>query len=328
MIFATSLPIFIPIIACVLLAAFTVFCIVNKKFRKAKTFRRIGIVALLLLAIMRPAIGASEIDRELTNLNIYFVIDNSGSMATRDMESGTIFRYEKIAEDMKNIVKLFPGSKYSIIALDYNVYQAMPLISSAETTISYINGLSPKNNSLSSDSNLSDLLSFAGERIEKYSKRFPDRSNILFFMSDGEDASVTTKVNSSLGSLLNGGAVIGYGATTPSPVYEIDYKNNITNTELKNPNTRKTVTSSLNEKNMQNIASALSLPYYRRSSSSGIFAKKENFVNTEITRLKGDRPVKVDNELYWIPSILAVALLIYDLLKILDELLLERKAAK
>ncbi|MCQ2570966.1 MAG: VWA domain-containing protein [Candidatus Saccharibacteria bacterium] len=327
MIFATSLPIFIPIIALISLAAFAIFCVVNNKFRQPKIFRRIAMVALLVIAIMRPAIGTTEIERELTNINVYFVVDNTGSMATRDMNAGSTFRFQKVAEDMKKIVQLFPGSKYSIIALDFNIYQAMPLISSADTVLPYINSLSPKNSTVSSDTNLSKLLSYAKERIKKYSSRFPDRSNVMFFLSDGGDKSAVT-VDEELKDLLSGGAIIGYGGTTSSPVYEIDYNNEVTDKILINPTTKMQVNSSLNEASMQDIASSLGLPYYRRSTSNDIFDKTESFINAETRHQKSDSSTKVDNELYWIPALLLVAILIYDLLKIADKLLLERKAVK
>jgi len=328
MIFATKIPIVILIIALALLAAFTIFCAFYKSFRKAKIFRRIGIAALLLLAFMRPAIGKAEIDRELSNLNVFFIVDVSGSMATRDMDSDTKFRYEKVAEDMKNIVKLFPGAKYSIITLDYNVYQAMPLIDNMDTAISYIDTMRPKNSYLSSDSTLTSLMEYSYKCVKRYTERFPERGNVVIFFSDGEDSNNKTAVPSDFGKLLSGGAVIGYGTLTGSMVYRVDYDNEVEDTPLKDSATGSAHISKLNENNMKGVADSLGLPYYRRSSSNDKFSSNENFLSTKATYRRGDNNAKVDNEFYWIPMLFAIALLLFDFFKILESLLLERKAAK
>lgn len=328
MIFATKIPTVVLIIILALAAVFAVFCAFNKSFRKAKIFRRIGIAALLLLALMRPAIGKAEIDRELSNLNIFFIVDVSGSMATRDMDSDTKFRYVKAAEDMKTIVKLFPGAKYSIITLDYNIYQAMPLIDNTDTAISYIDTMKPKNSYLSSDSTLTSLMDYSYKCIKRYTERFPERANVAIFLSDGEDSDNKTTIPSDFKNLLSGGAVIGYGTLTGSMVYRVDYDNEVEDTPLKDSATGSAHISKLNENNLKSVAESMGLPYYRRSSSNDKFDSNENFLNTKATYRRGENNMKVDNELYWIPMLFAIALLLFDFFKILESLLLERKAAK
>ncbi len=328
MIFATKLPLVLLIAMEVFLLAFTVFCCTKKQLRKARFFRRIGIIALLILAIMRPAVGTVEVERELGNLNIYFVVDNTGSMVVRDMDNGSKYRFEKVAEDMKKIVELFPGSKYSIITMDYSIYQAMPLVSSANTVNSYVGALKPKNNELTTDSDLSDLLSYSADRIEKYTKRFPDRSNLLFLFTDGEDSSKTTAVPDKLASLVNGGAIIGYGTTTGGEIHRVSYNNEITNEVIKDKATNSAHISKLDETNLKAIADKLALSYYRRSSSSDKFSNTSNFFNASNSFKRDGNTTKVSNEFYWIPMLGAIALLLWDFSKILDNLLLERKAAK
>lgn len=328
MIFAPSLPIIMLITAMILLAGFVIFCAFNKKFRKAKVFRRAGIVALLLLALMRPAIGTGKADRELSNLNLHFIVDNTGSMATRDMDNGEKYRFEKAAADMKKIVSLFPGAKYSIYTIDYGIYQAMPLISNMETANSYIETLKPKNSRLTNNSSLSELLSYSYEHIKKYSGRFPERANLVFFLSDGEDANGKTAVPNDFGGLISGGAVIGYGTATGGEVHEIDYNNEVEDYALKDPVTRSAHISKLDESNMKAVATTLGINYYRRSSSNDKFSNNEHFFGGKAEYHGDDRQVGIKTDLYWIPMLFAIGLLLFDFLKILESLLLERKAAK
>ena len=80
MTFSPMIPVIIIYILAAGILAFLVFCIMNKKFRKLKVFRRIAIVALIVLSLARPGIGRSNVERELSDTNVFFVIDNPGSM--------------------------------------------------------------------------------------------------------------------------------------------------------------------------------------------------------------------------------------------------------
>ena len=100
-------------------------------------FRRIGIALLIVLAFARPTITGGKADVDTSNLNVFFVIDNTGSMATKDMRGGTRYRYEIVADDIARIVKLFPGAKYGVFSLDYNNRQTVPLINNVDAINSY-----------------------------------------------------------------------------------------------------------------------------------------------------------------------------------------------
>ena len=328
MIFATNIPLLVLIALFALLASCTIVCVIKPNYRKAKTFRRIGIAGLLLIALTRPAIGTIESDLELSNLNIFFVVDNTGSMAVRDMESGSKYRYEVVAEDMKKILKLFPGSKYSIFMMDYNVYQSMPLINDTDAAISYIDSLKPKSSDLSMNSDLTKLLATSAEHIEKSAKRFEDRDNLLFFFSDGEDIERTTTVPDSLSSNLRGGAVIGYGTSQGGIVHEIDSKGEISKRGIRDSATDTEHISKIDEGNLKNIAEKLGIRYLQRNTSGGEFSDINNFYNLGSSRKATDARTKVENEVYWIPMIFALFILLFDFYRILENLLLERKAAK
>lgn len=341
MIFEPFIPLFVIYAIAILLAVAVVFCIIKSKYRKAKYFRRLAVIGLILVALVRPAVGTSGAERQLSNLNIFFVIDNTGSMVAQDMNDSK-YRFEVVGEDMKKIVKLFPGSKFSITSLDYGINRVMPLINNPDTVISYINTLQPKQSTLSSDSKLSDLLDAVGEKIEKYSKRFPERSNILIFMTDGEEQD-GRKINTpdNLRKHLSGGAIIGYGTTTGSKINLVSYSciaidqkscvgKQIINESVyvKEPNTSIEHISKLNEDNLKQVASDLSLPYYNRNASDNKFDNVDNFAKQAAIYNSSDKNATVLNDLYWIPILFAITILFWDFYSILKGILLERKAAK
>ena len=329
------LPLFVLYILLASTAAISIFCLAKKPLRKAKNIRRLAVLALILVAMLRPGISGGSAERDLSNLNLFFVVDNTGSMAAKDMDNMSKYRYEVMADDMKKIVELFPGSKYAIIALDYNVYQAMPLMEDTDTALAYINSLSPRESTASTDSDLSKLLALANTRIEKYNKRYKDRDSLLFFFSDGENINNTAiSTPEELKQNIVGGAVIGYGTTNEVRVGKIsvDYKTKslvISDSDyIIDSNTGSEHISKINETNLRNVADKIGVEYYRRSSSGDKFNDINNFATESAIYHRSDDTVDVDNDLYWIFVIIAVALLLWDFYAILETLLLERKVAK
>ena len=328
MILNPTIPFVIILIILTLILSFAIFCLFNKKLRKKRIFRRILMALLLIGMLARPGFAGGSTERDLSNFNLFFIVDNSGSMAVKDMDNYNKYRYEKASDDMKKIVNLFPGAKYSAIVLDYNVYQAMPLVSDTNTAYSFINAMRPKGSTYSSDSNLGNLLSYASDKIEKYTKRYPERKNLLFFFSDGEDADGKTSIPNSLKNSLSGGAVFGYGTVNGGKVPEIDRENTITNYSIKERIGNTDVISRLDESNLSSIAASAGLKYYRRSSSDDKYSDTKNFVSDNASYQRDDKKADVAFELYWIIALFIVALLIWEFTDILNTLLLERKATK
>jgi Ca-activated chloride channel family protein len=334
MTFNPTLPLFVLFALAAATLGAIIYSIFNKKLRKAKTFRRLGIVALIVIAMFRPCLSNGTAERDLSNLNIFFIIDNTGSMAAKDMGNMDTYRYKAVAEDMEKIVGLFGGAKFAIITLDYNVYQAMPLIDDTDTALAYINALSPKESTLSSDSNLSSLLTLANERVSKYKERYAERDNILFFMSDGEnDGGAAISVPSELKQNIVGGAVIGYGTTSGVHVGEVttNYdtkKLEISETAFIKDRTGTEHISKLDETELAKVANALGLPYYRSLSSADKFNSVNNFASSSAIYHRSDDQANVGSDFYWIFVIFAIALLFWDFYAILNTILLERKAAK
>lgn len=329
------LPLFVLYILLAGAVAATIFCLARKPLRKIKNLRRLAIIMLIFIAMLRPCISGGSAERDLSNLNIFFVVDNTGSMAAKDMNDMNEYRYKVVTDDIKKIVELFPGSKYAIIALDYNVYQAMPLIEDANTALAYISSLSPRESTASTDSDLSQLLALASARIEQYNKRYSDRDSLLFFFSDGENinnAAISTPKE--LKQNIVGGAVIGYGTANGARIGKIstDYEtkslvisdsdyiiDRVTGTEH---------ISKLNESNLKDVADKIGVEYYRRSSSDDKFNSINSFAVESAIYHHSNDTTDVDNDLYWLFIIIAVALLLWDFYAILETLLLERKVAK
>lgn len=328
MIFAPLVPAFIIYIGIVLIVGAIVFCIVNNKYRHIKAFRRIGIAALLLLTFARPVIPNGKAERILNDFNVFFVVDNTGSMAAKDMEGGEKYRYEVVAQDIKEITKLFSSSKFSVIALDYNDYQAVPLISNADAIYAYADSLRPKDTLHSSDSDLGKLLDQASQRIRNYNKRYPERKSLVIFMSDGEDIKDKSFFNTKgLSDAIYGGAIIGYGTEAGSTIGNINSEGVIDDSNPVREGNEIHI-SKLDENNLQYIAGELKLNYIRRVDDGDKITNIDSYADASVVANHSKEDVNAREDLYWIAMIGAVGLMLWEFYAILETLLLERKAVK
>lgn len=328
MIFNPLMPVAIIIILAVLLVAALVWCISRPLYRKMRYFRRIAIVALIIVALLNPTIRGGDAQRNMSNINVFFAVDNTGSMVAKDMNDGKR-RYEQVREDVRKITELFAGSKFSIITIDYQARTVLPLVSDVNTVDSYAKAMGPRPTDFSVNSELSTLIAELNNKIDASVKNTPERKNIVFFFSDGEDnVDGGTKLSGINSDAISGGAVIGYGSVDGARLNVIDYYGNIDDDTNVRDSDHKEVTSRLDESNLNKIASAMSLKYYNRNKQKDIFKSTSNFVETDVFYSQDDTSLKTRTGLYWVFFTAAFGLLMWDFTAILGTFLSERKAAK
>lgn len=305
----------------VIIAA-AVFCGFNRNYRKLGYFRRIFVAILVLFVLMRPTIVNVETERYINKLNVYFVIDNTGSMATKDMAANKKYRFEQVREDIVKFVDLFAGAKFSAFVCDYDIYQATPLSGSTSSILGFAKALQPKDNHLGSWTNIEGLLNVAADRIEAYNENNPDRASIVIIMSDGEESGSSegmfSEAPEKLLDNIVGGAVIGYGRTNNTAKVAKIENNSITNEYVEH-------VSKMDEENLLNIASKLNLNYYDRERATNLFDDNTRYLS-QFSRYVQEGDINSRLELYWVLAIAILALLLWDFSDILNELFSERKA--
>lgn len=305
--------------------------------------RRIIMAALLIAILIRPTIPGSSAERESTNLNIWFVVDASGSMVAKDVDGKNTRRFEKAQEDATTIIENLPGAKYTAIAQDFSTYTAVPMTSSADAIIAGLPYFRPKYTLYTKPSNISELLSYTADKVLQYKRRFPERSNAIVFMSDGEDISgKELEVPKTLYGLAEYVVVFGYGSTAGAPMEEIGGYNEkgeysysaISDTFIKSFNSTDSnitldsdhrVLSKINEENLRKIASYTAGEYYHRESGA--------VADTVINQIKNSGSISHDSssasvgtrfELYWIFALALLILLAWEGEELLTKLLAER----
>ena len=311
--------------------------------RKRKNIRRAIMLILMALVLARPAFLNGQAKSELNNLNIYFVVDATNSMSARDVEGRG--RYVKVAKDIHEITKAFPGSRYSVIIEDNKVYTAVPSSTSTEFLSSIWSDeksfdvsssmVAPKAINYSHGSDLEKLLEKADEQIRSYVKRYPTRSNIFFFMSDGENtAGDTVNSHTTLKNNIAAGAIFGYGTTEGEKVIDngagtskVDEENARNCLMRVSDNTYKKrdfcIVSSIDETSLNKIANNLGLKYYHRE-NGGIPKEVVDNIKQLITYSASDESSSAKTDIYWIFSIILIGLLLWDFREVLDNVMRER----
>ena len=306
--------------------------------------RRILLLVLLIVILIRPTIATEGTKRSVSNLNVWFVVDATGSMVGKDVDNGNTRRFEKVKDDITAFVTGLPGAKYSLIVQDFTSYLASPMTLNADATISAESYVMPKTSVYATPTNLTELLSFSNEKIQDYKKRYPDRVNVMVFMSDGEDVSgKQLEIPQQINTNIEAAIVLGYGSTTGTRIETIgaaadDGSDNFFSIISKDEyvtyfgDNRETtvdsnynVISKINENNLHTISNALGGTYYHRETAKlpdEAVRKLESVASFQESDANAE--ASVGTELYWVFAIIAVALLAWEGEELIYHLVSER----
>ena len=109
------IPIFIIVPLLIACVGLVIFCAIKPEYRRVKNFRRISMLVLVLFILMRPAFYTStSVESSLTNLDIYFVADVTGSMVAKDCGDN----HPSLSDPCKQCLTVFccksrPHSRYN-----------------------------------------------------------------------------------------------------------------------------------------------------------------------------------------------------------------------
>lgn len=311
------------------------------KYLKSIAFwRRIGMIILIALIFVRPTISNEKTSRESTNLNIWFVVDATGSMVAKDVDGGSTRRFEKVQSDITSIIKSVPGAKYGLIVQDFSNYNALPLTYNADAMAAAESNVMPKYSYYSQPTNITELLRYTADRIRKYNEANPGRSNAIIVMSDGEDVSGKSITVPDMKDAVDTAIVFGYGSTAGSVIEEInapyrvdeeglfskDYIKYYGDDERITVDDKYRVISKINEKNLTKISNSLDGSYYHRESGDAPSEVSEKLKQTaSVIKEKKESDVNTRSELYYIFALMLLGLIIWEGEELLLKVLLEKE---
>ncbi|WP_315583608.1 VWA domain-containing protein [Actinomyces viscosus] len=301
-------------------------------------WRRLAIVVVTVLAMAGPAIRGSEAI-SVSNVEIYMVVDRTGSMAAEDyqgkgpdgVDQAASTRLDGVRSDMRAVRDAFPDSRFSIIALDNTAATELPLTHDTNAVDSWIGSLKQEVTNHATGSSLEVALPLLGQSLVQSQQSDPKDIRLVYIFSDGEatdDGRGAQAADSagiswqSLAGLVDGGAVLGYGTAEGGQMRSYDgsaatgehtQSDYIADGEGGQPGVSK-----IDENELQTVAKDMGLPYYHRTGGSGDDPTSA-FTNLDIEAVTSDGRTKTNARVYltWPLGIIAFGLLLWEIIDLM-----------
>lgn len=176
--------------------------------------------AILVTILLGPSVPSHE-EELTTNVEIFLAVDRTGSMAAEDWEDDQP-RLEGVRRDVRDLVRATGGARYSIVTWDSTARIELPVTTDSSAVTSFADSLHQEISEFSSGSSLNRPVAVLLDTLQDAASSRPQNFRFLIVISDGEntDPDVTglDAEWASVGSLIDGGAVVGYGTPEGGPM--------------------------------------------------------------------------------------------------------------
>jgi Ca-activated chloride channel family protein len=270
--------------------------------------RRSAMVALVLVAALRPGGPGGDIKVNATDLDVYFVVDTTSSAMAEDYAAGRP-RLEGMRADIKGVAAQLPGARYSVLTFDHETVTRLPLTADGAALASAADTMLPETSTWSQGSSVTVARGALQQALDRGREAHPERARVVFYLGDGEQTAAAPPQPFEIDpKLLNGGAVLGYGTAQGGQMRQTGTRSD---GYITDPSTGQPARSVIDEKQLQAIGEQLGLPYLHRTADDqgagivgGVQLKELSSLNTtDASRNVGGRV-----ELYW-PFLLGLAVL-------------------
>lgn len=310
------LPLIHPLIlGILLLLAVTAGVILYIRTRKSSDLpkrawaRRALILALVGFMGFGPGIMQETSEEVRVNLDVYLVVDRTGSMAAQDY-NGNDPRLEGVKHDIKQLAGELSGARFSVLSFDSVASRQLPLTTDTAALLSWANNLTQEITIYSSGSNMNRVLGELSELLKRGRDRNPQNQQYVFFLTDGENTSDESRVSfGPMKSFIDGGAVLGYGTEKGGHMKRYDplLKDDNFIMDTSDGSSKKAV-SKIDQGQLKSLAQETGLTYVYRSEPSDlteITASAEG----ELVTGSATRALEVPQLLLW-PFAIALSLLL------------------
>ncbi|MFE4079343.1 VWA domain-containing protein [Paenarthrobacter sp. YIM B13468] len=264
-------------------------------------------VVLLVLAALRPGWPGSEARTAVADVDVFFVVDTSTSMAAEDY-NGTGTRLSGATSDVMAIAKELAGARFSLITFDNKATVRMPLSQDATALQTAMTTLQPQNPRYANGSSVTGAGALLKDRLAAAREQHPGRPALVFYAGDGENTAAEAPVPLPVdANSVSGGAVLGYGTGQGGRMKDTS------DTEvryLQDKGSGEDAVSRIDEGQLQNIASQLQVPYVHRAGSQPTADMLAKAQPGALTPTNDDGPGRV--ELYWLLALAGFLLALHE----------------
>ncbi|WP_416403182.1 vWA domain-containing protein [Arthrobacter sp. LFS091] len=271
---------------------------------------RSAAVVLLLIAAMRPGLMGGQSVSASSEIDVFFVVDTSTSMAAED-HHGTETRLAGVKQDVTAVARELAGAKFSLITFDSKATVLMPLTQDATALQTAMATLQPQRARYASGSSVTIAANLLKDRLDAAQKQHPGRPALVFYAGDGENTSAETPTPMDATNVA-GGAVLGYGTGEGGRMRE-SADGGAGYVKDKGSNEAKDAVSRIDEAQLGRIADQLHVPYAHRTGAEPTSDILRGVQLGKLTTTGGDGPGRV--ELYWLFALAAFLLAMHEPLR-------------
>ncbi|KQR68556.1 hypothetical protein ASF98_07915 [Arthrobacter sp. Leaf337] len=280
-----------------------------------------GLVALLLLAALRPGLPGGSVRAAEADLNVFFVVDTTSSIAAEDYGNGSP-RLDGVRKDIMAIAGELAGARFSLITFDSQAVVRMPLTTDTSALGTLTGVLEPQITQYSTGSSVTVARTVLNERLKAARDSHPERARVVYYLGDGEQTSGKAPEPMHVdASLVNGGAVLGYGTGQGGRMKEkSSYSSGDAAAYIQDRSggSAGDAVSRIDEDRLREVAAQLGVPYVHRAPGDGtapmMQAARPGALKETSESLEGR------TELYWAPALAAFVLALWESIRVLRQL--------
>ena len=291
----------------VLVAAALVFLSAKRAARKRVTdiVRRSFIVLVVIIMGSGPSIPGEALEVS-SSLEVYLVIDRTGSMAAEDWD-GSKPRIDGVRNDVALLMNSLAGSRFSILTWDSTVHTDMPLTTDASAVASYMESFNRELSASSQGSSLNRPAADLAVLLAKNKERHPQNLRAVFVFSDGETSNQDHWTSAQTGTeedwdrvkeYADGGLILGYGTAEGGPMKVLRLGSSEAQSgtddgyihDLSQPG-HPVAISKIDEAALQSVASRIGLDYVHSPDKSAIESHARSILDsaTEIAEQRNTK---------------------------------------
>lgn len=298
---------------------------------RASWWRRACLALVMVLILAGPAAAVTE-STQVSNVEIYLVVDRTGSMAAEDWAGGPAAgggtRLDGVKSDLTAIRDAWPQARFCILALDGAAARELPLTSDLDAVTSWIGSLQQEITQRSQGSSLDGMLPLLVQTLTRAKEKNPEDARLVYILSDGEAtddgrgagaAGTAGATWAEAGELTDGGAVLGYGTASGGMMRSFDGSSTPGSGKyILDPDTGKPAVSVPDTRALASAAEALGVPYFQRTGGSDDVPTGD-FTRQDVNAVLTDGREKKNRVRYltWLLGIAASALAIWELVALI-----------
>lgn len=261
---------------------------------------QIGSLVALMVIGLRPMYRNERADTYRSNVDVFFVVDNTLSMLAEDYD-GTKRRMDGVISDIEQITKVFSGANTALIS--FANYSSVNLPPTSDTN-ALMTAVKTLRQTGAYEARGSTITMFKDDlqRLLKSSSDKERHQQIVIVFSDGENTSDSKLDNlEELKKYIDGGLVLGYGTSAGAGMKvdrfgsgQLEY---LEDTSMLEGNGFRRAISKIDEDNLKKIAGELGLKYIHAPSKEIVSELQK--IDTASTQVKDENINYMYNDLYY-----------------------------